>query len=267
MDLATIESGIESDGVIVALHGVTDSAATLVDLASHWGPRWRVVCVDHPSHGLSPRLPVDRLDDPIPEVIAEVSRVVERCAVGSRDGAVVVYGHSMGGAVATGIALEHPEWVRGLILEDPALLTAEQEAQYLSDAATRSERHALALADPVGQASWQLEGHPNCSPTELAGWLQAKALFDPAFADSGRVGLRREGLLEALQVPTLLVTGTEEGSIFGPAGLEEIAALGNPLVRGALIPAASHVVHRDQLEAFLAVADDFLADLGARPIA
>lgn len=264
MDLATIESGVETDGVIVALHGVTDSAATLADLASHWSPRWRVICVDHPSHGLSPRLSVDRLADPIPEVIAEVSRVVQRCARISRDGAVVVFGHSMGGAVATGIALEHPEWVRGLVLEDPALLTAEQEAQYLADAATRAERHERALIDPVGQVAWQLAEHPNCSAAELAGWLQAKVLFDPSFADSGRVGLRREGLMEQLRVPTLLVTGTREGSIFGPHGLEELASVGNPLVRGVLIEEASHVVHRDQLEAFLEVSDTFLQHLSGQ---
>ncbi len=260
VDLAIVESGAEVDGVVIALHGVTDSAATMADLAAHWGSRWKVICVDLPSHGLSPRLDAEALADPIGSAVAEVRRVVARWLYWSRDHQVVLYGHSMGGAIATALAIKHPQWVRGLVLEDPAILTPEQEERYRAEGAQRSARNARALADPIAEARVQLTEHPNCSTAELGGWLQAKAQFDPAFTNAGKVGITGRELLMKLTMPTLLVTGDQADCLFDEAALTA-AREANPMITTAVVHGASHVVHRDDLTAFLQVCDDFMAHL------
>jgi pimeloyl-ACP methyl ester carboxylesterase len=78
----------------------------------------------------------------------------------------IIYGHSLGALVATGLAALHPEDVRCLVLSDPPLyyhdtLTRDtfwlQEFQELYD-------FVLAHPDPVEMDAWLAQNFPNMPP-------------------------------------------------------------------------------------------------------
>jgi pimeloyl-ACP methyl ester carboxylesterase len=97
---------------ILLLHGATSNARDMVvTLAAPLSEHRRVIAVDRPGHGWSDR-PGGRADasparqaDLIAEALGKLG--VER---------VVVVGHSLAGAAATSLALDHRERVAGLVL-------------------------------------------------------------------------------------------------------------------------------------------------------
>ena len=118
-----VDRAANPKGTIVAFHGVSDNGASLADIGVRWGEQWRVVLVDSLGHGLSPRFSPQQLQVPFQSALQAAVEVVRAQASQSVDGQVVVFGHSMGGAIAAGVAAAHPQLVRAVVLEDPALLT------------------------------------------------------------------------------------------------------------------------------------------------
>ena len=104
--------GTEQGPPILLLHGATSNARDMVvALAGPLSEHRRVIAVDRPGHGWSDR-PGGRADasparqaDLVAEALGELG--VER---------VVVVGHSLAGAAATSLALNHGECVAGLVL-------------------------------------------------------------------------------------------------------------------------------------------------------
>ena len=68
------------------------------------------------------------------------------------------------------------------------------------------------------------------------------------------------GVAAALTVPTLLVTSDGGDVLIGADGLETVRLLGNPVIRTAVVPGASHCVRRDRAQGFHAVCDPFLEE-------
>lgn len=99
--------------VLVVLHGVSSGATLMAPILRRLARNFeRVIAVDMPGHGFS-EAPAD-LDL---ETFYQGVACVLRHAI---DTPVVFFGHSLGGAVATRFAGEHPELVRSLILLSPA---------------------------------------------------------------------------------------------------------------------------------------------------
>ena len=96
-------------GTIVAFHGVSDNGASLADIGARWGEQWRVVLVDTLGHGLSPRFSPQQLQAPFCSALQAAAEVVRVEASQSIGGQVVLFGHSMGGAIAAGVARDHPQ--------------------------------------------------------------------------------------------------------------------------------------------------------------
>lgn len=251
-------SGTRTRGTILAMHGVTDSAASLSDVASHWKDDWEVICLDLLGHGLSPAFGDDELRSPFESLCAYALTEVAH-AVRNAGSPVVVYGHSLGGAVATTIAARYPELVRALVLDDPALLTDDQIEMYASSAEQLAQRQDLVAAH-VGDAIVELmKSYPGWPAAEYGPWAQGKVLVDRGFVRTGIVGTPRAGLLASLTVPTLLVTGDGDDVLIGQSGLSQIQD--NPHIHGVLIPDATHSVRRDQPSTFYEHADAFLDSL------
>ncbi|MDC4233447.1 alpha/beta fold hydrolase [Actinomyces sp. B33] len=251
-------SGTDERGAIVALHGVTDNAASLSDLARHWNPQWRVHLVDTLGHGLSRRFTREELDAPFDACARAIAQVVVDAARTAKKRKVVLIGHSLGGAIATRIACDYPDLVECLILEDPALLTGEQADLYRREASALVTRQDL-VTSHVGDAIVELmRVYRNWPASEYGAWAQGKTQVDRDFVATGVVGMRGRHLLERIEVPTLLLTGDGEDVLFGPDGLVEVEGLGNPRIQSAVIANASHVVRRDQPEAFYRAVDAFL---------
>jgi pimeloyl-ACP methyl ester carboxylesterase len=97
---------------IVMVHGFAASLDAWEPWVARLGNDYRIVTLDLPGHGLT-RAPstyvisLDRCADLV-DVVADRLKL----------GRYVVVGNSMGGGVAWGLALRHPDHVRGLVLVD-----------------------------------------------------------------------------------------------------------------------------------------------------
>ena len=259
-----VERAPNPKGTIVAFHGVSDNGASLADIGARWGEQWRVVLVDTLGHGLSPRFSPQQLQAPFQSALQAAAETVRVEASQSIGGQVVLFGHSMGGAIAAGVARDHPQLVRAVVLEDPALLTPTQEATYKNNAGesvggleriSRDQSGAIAnllLAQPAYR-SWPL--------SEYGPWAQAKTQVDRDFIATGVVGLAGREIIKELQVPTLVLTGDGPDVLLGQAGLEKLATYANPHLHTALISGATHCVRRDKSEKFQQAVNSFLATL------
>lgn len=253
-------SGNDVKGTMIALHGVTDNAASLADIAAHWGASYRVVLVDTLGHGLSRPFTVAELNDPFAAMIEAVAPVVIEAARTSSTKRVVILGHSLGGAIATHLTDLYPEIVSCCILEDPALLTQSQWELYRAGAAELVTRQEL-VSEHVGDAIGELmRAYPRWPVSEYGAWAQGKTQVDRDFVSTGVVGNLGREVLARLRVPTLIVTGDGEDVLFGQDGVAQLPKQQNPLLSSALISGASHCVRRDQSAAFYRIVDLFLAN-------
>lgn len=259
--LSYSQSGTQVIGTIVAFHGVTDNAASLADLANHYGHEWRVVLVDSLGHGLSEHFTEEELADPYRAAYRAAETVTEHIAASAVGGKVALIGHSMGGAIAAELAASHPEYVEAAVLEDPALLTPELDRMYRGDAPNlvAGQQRVRAL---VGEAIIDLQStYKNWSPQEYAGWAQGKTQVDLAFAATGVVGTTDVSLLDQITVPTVLLSGDGADVLFDD---ERFTAITNPHVEAIRVSNATHTVRRDQSEVFYRVVDQFLERIVAQ---
>lgn len=100
---------------VLLLHGITQSTATWSWLVPHLADRYRVVRLDFRGHGRSGRTPGAYT---FRHYIADATAVCEQ-VLGQP---AVLIGHSLGGGAAAGLAQTRPELVRGVVLEDPAIM-------------------------------------------------------------------------------------------------------------------------------------------------
>jgi pimeloyl-ACP methyl ester carboxylesterase len=100
---------------VLVLHGITQSATTWEWLVPHLVEAYRVVRLDFRGHGRSGRTPGAYV---FRGYVADAAAICER-VLGKP---AVVIGHSLGGGTAAGMAQTQPELVRGVVLEDPAIM-------------------------------------------------------------------------------------------------------------------------------------------------
>ena len=101
----------ETRGTVVLVHGASSNHA---DLLATLGPElshYRVIAIDRPGFGWSDRLEGDAMADP-----ARQAAVLMQGLDAIVPERFVLVAHSLGGAAATGIALDRPERLRGLVL-------------------------------------------------------------------------------------------------------------------------------------------------------
>lgn len=259
-----VDRAANPKGTIVAFHGVSDNGASLADIGARWGEQWRVVLVDTLGHGLSPRFSPQQLQAPFRSALQAAAEAVRVEASQSIGGQVVLFGHSMGGAIAAGVARDHPQLVRAVVLEDPALLTPTQEATYKNNAGESVGGLEHISRDQSGAIANLLlakQAYRNWPLSEYGPWAQAKTQVDRDFIATGVVGLAGREIIKELQVPTLVLTGDGPDVLLGQAGLEKLATYANPHLHTALISGATHCVRRDKSEKFQQAVNSFLAAL------
>ncbi|MEE8395171.1 MAG: alpha/beta fold hydrolase, partial [bacterium] len=118
-NLSFTEGGVTTNAVargsgepVVLLHGFGQSQATWVLNAEAIAARYRVLAVDMPGFGSSSKIALDSLE-------AFAANLAGFLGSQGLDSAHIV-GHSFGGLIALGLALEHPQKVRSLAVLDPA---------------------------------------------------------------------------------------------------------------------------------------------------
>jgi pimeloyl-ACP methyl ester carboxylesterase len=108
--------------------------------------------------------------------IAEISAAfLEAVAPGQ---AAVVFGHSMGGIVASALAVRHPELVAGLVLVDPAYSAPDEVVERTLDA-IRGPSPAVAAAAIFGRF------YTPDTPESLKAWHRRRVLATPDHVVTG----------------------------------------------------------------------------------
>lgn len=106
------DTGPRDAPVLLLIHGSNASLQTWEPWAERLAPRYRIIRMDLPGHGLTGASPTR---DYTPAGYVDV---VERIRAKLGVDHIVLAGNSMGGGVAWHYALAHPEHLRGLILID-----------------------------------------------------------------------------------------------------------------------------------------------------
>lgn len=166
------------------------------------------------------------------------------------DGPTDLVGHSGGAVAALQIALAMPEKVRSLTLLEPVLFAAARGHPEFDDHARRMAPYEAALAAGDRMRAAELftsvwgTGTPWAEIEErsrryMADRIHLIAAGMPALADDNGAILA-EGRLEALEVPVMMIIGTDCPPVI-PRIAEEIAAR-LPDVGLAEVPGAGHLL-------------------------
>jgi 3-oxoadipate enol-lactonase len=207
------------DPVVLMLHGWTASAdinfGGLYDDVISAG--YRVIAIDHRGHGrgLRPLTPFRLVD-----CAADAAALIRTLGVGS----AIVYGYSMGGAIAQLITRDHPDVVDGVILSGTAQHWQEQELRRYWKAMPLIGI-GLSLAPRHG---WRLALERNgIAPGPSTAWLYAEMKRHNArdLAEAGRELGRFDSRpwLAPLPVPAAVVLTTVDDAV-PPAKQHELAA-------------------------------------------
>lgn len=205
------------DTTILMLHGYGESLLSWRLILDRFTRRYRVLAIDLPGFGLSAK-PESGYD------YGSYTRHLGALLAQETSGPVVVVGHSMGGELAAGLALDHPDRVVAAVLIAPAgagISSLLSDSAGIASPATQWVATALSYVLPVHDSTWFRE-----TPAEL--------MYEP-IADSATGRAARRVLAEFdfsainerfrdLKQPVLLIWGRQDPTIPFEIG-ERIAEL------------------------------------------
>lgn len=238
---------------LVFLHGAADSSAVWGLQEEHFGGAHRLLALDLPGHGqrLSEQSH-DSLDLNADEVVREIRAQAFHSPV--------VVGHSMGGAVALTIALEHPALVRALVLvasgarlRMPAGLIEAARQRAATGPLMKVVDRVIPLEDVVSA---------HASP-EGPAWLRQRfgqSTSQAAYADF--VATDHFDLMDRLNAiphPTLIVGGEDDR--WTPPKFQHYLAERLPHGRLVMFPNTGHYPFVEQPTAFNSELERFLMEL------
>lgn len=245
---------------LLALHGFTGSGATWDALAAAM-PTRRVIAPDLPGHGETDvgnsltRHRVGRAIDDLATLLDELG--IKRTAL---------LGYSMGGRIALGFALRHPERITALIVESSSagLHDDERPARIASDRAlaTRLETDGLKAFVDYWQSIPLWESQQKTLSAGVRRRLRAERMSQRV--DGLAASLRGAGAgcdpaiterLTELHTPSLLISGELDRKYCEAAAILHQGIVGS---RWAVIPGAGHAAHIEQPEAFRNTVATFL---------
>lgn len=229
----------------IGLHCMMGSGGLFDPLAARLGGLVDLRAFDFPGHGRSPDwiAPGDGID---------LHTFVTRQAAGLITRPVDLIGHSFGATVALRIAVGAPHAIRSLTLVEPVLFAAA------SPAASKAEYDRLAPYEVAQDwdgmlrqflGDWGAAGPvPSEGPKAERLRRQMRMVVDTnAGLMADRANILREGGLEGVDVPVMLIAGAQSPPIVHE--IAEALAARLPDVARATIPGAGHMLpmsHPDQ---------------------
>ncbi len=206
------------DTTLIFLHGYAESLLSWRPILDRFTRRYHVLAVDLTGFGLADK-PATGYDYP------RYQRWLSALLTRYTSGPLVVIGHSMGGQLAAGLALEHPDRVVAAILLDPA--GAGLNARITDSAGYASENTlwltpAMPYLLPVHDSAWMAEA------TDMQAYEPAQ---DPAAAAAARGVLEQfdfnalHDQFGAIRQPVLLIWGEYDHTIPLEIGQQIAAAL------------------------------------------
>lgn len=242
--VAGAELGPEGGRPLLMIHGLGGEGLSLLPTAKALAGRgFRVVLIDLPGYGRSPRWPERMSIDSAGEIVFEAARnhgLPPKTAV---------FGHSLGGWIVAWQALVHPERWGPVILSAAAGLEFEPPPlNILSPRSVAEGRKNLELLfvkpPPIpGPIIWLLVKRPRPTNVELIG-----------SALSGRYLL--DGLLAGVSRPTLVLAGAQDRLI--PSAVSRKMAREIPDAVYVEIPGAGHMLNWEEPEACARAIEIFL---------
>lgn len=219
----------------LVLHGLTSSGAIWWRVAEELaGIGYTVVAPDLRAHGTSPTgddLTIDSYRDDV-------------LALGG--GWDLLIGHSLGGAIAASVMAAEPTFAGSVVLEDPAVDSAET-ARLLADSPPQTDNPTIEAV-----AAEHPDWHERDVELKVQALLQCGAEA-PArtMEDASPWNLWPEIL--GIQVPTLLLAADPEQGSLVSAELGDAAQQRNDLIDFVLLEGAGHSMHRDSYDQFMAL--------------
>ena len=156
-----------------------------------------------------------------------------------------LWGTSFGGRVACWLAVQYPERLEALVLVGPAAILPEGHT---------SRTAGVPLADRAGLYFAHPERQPPGPPPDPEVIAKQEALVGRLRGPNRDADL--EGRLAGLQIPTLVLFGTEDRLI--PSEMGRVYREIMPNCHLILVYDAGHHIDADRPEAFVSVVTDFL---------
>jgi acylglycerol lipase len=203
----------------VLSHGLSEHSGRYEHVAAGLNRRgYSLWALDHRGHGRSagPRVLIERFED----LVADLDAFLE-LASGERGGRrPVLFGHSMGGCVATGYAIRHPEKLALLVLSNP-LATVKTAPGTVAVGRVLSR-----IAPRLGIYSVDAEGVSR-DPDEVRKYVEDPLNFHGKVPARTVAGLGDEVVTfpeqaSRITVPTLIMYSTTD-PIVAPSGSEMLA--------------------------------------------
>ncbi|HEX4906791.1 MAG TPA: alpha/beta hydrolase [Acidimicrobiales bacterium] len=283
MELRTDELTLhyEDDGnpdgpPILIMHGITQSTATWGWLVPHLAADHRVVRLDFRGHGRSGRTPGQYV---FRGYVADATAICEQ-VLGQP---AVLVGHSLGGGTAAGLAQTRPDLVRGVVLEDPAIMVPPRpeevsalEGNTLLDG-FRLMRESIPRLQASGMSAGDLANILRNAPSP-SGPLFGEAIHDDALEAMAEAMLLLDATVldpvfdgssipvfdptRELPVPGIVVAGdpASPDTIVREADVARLAEH-SPKVETRVITGAGHLIHdsKQHRQAVLDAVRDLLA--------
>jgi 3-oxoadipate enol-lactonase len=216
-------------------------------------PAQRLLLVDLPGHGASPRL---RGRTSVEGMATAVAALLDRLG----EEPVHVVGLSLGGCVGLALALLAPARVRSLVLVSAF---ARLRPGGLAAARRLITRLALVAVAPMpvvaAHVARGLFPRPEQRPLYLAAVASLSRTSRGAYVGGLRAlaGFDARGRLSAIRCPVLVVAGERDTTV--PRDVQRALASGIPGAQFVVVPGSGHAAPYDQPDAFGRAVRPFLA--------
>ncbi len=229
---AVVAEDVGDGPPLILLHGLAGSARWWTRNIPGLSRSFRVLAIDLPGFGTSPRGQRLILDEAAGVVAATMDRLgIERASV---------IGHSMGGLIAGGLAADQPERVDRLVLVDAAFLSLRRSA-------------VQTVSGPAVTLRWTA---PSLLPLVVRDGLRS----GPVRLASASIQLVRadwEAKLPRIAAPTLVIWGEHDRICPLTIGQRIVASI--PGSRLVVVTGAAHNPMWEQPDTFDREVLDFLA--------
>ncbi len=223
---------------VVFVHGVGLDADMWADQLAAFGAGNRAIAYDTYGHGGSDAPPAG---SDLGIYVEQLRALLDALGI---ERAVVV-GHSMGALIATGLAVEHPGRVAGLVAFNAVYRRSADARASALDRAAALERDGPASTVDAAIARWFGDPVPD-GDTRMAGEVRRSLLSaDPVgYARAYRVFAesddRYDGRLGAISAPALFVTGQDDPH--STPAMSEAMAADAPHGRAVVLPGERHMI-------------------------
>jgi pimeloyl-ACP methyl ester carboxylesterase len=237
---------------IVFIHGAGDSSAVWERQTQAFSKDHQVLAVDLPGHGA--RLAETGFDTH-EQNAREACRIMDQRGIKK----AIVAGHSMGGAVALTMALNHPDRVQGLVLMATGA-RMKMRPDFIEQARETAAKYGNTKPGATHIIPVEQMVHFSMSP-EIVQWLKDKtggASAQATYADfQANNGFDVMSRLPEINVPTLVVSGSDDR--MAPQKFAEFLA---NAIKGAkldVLTPSGHYPQVEQEEAFNRSFVEFIA--------